>query len=67
VAGAGGPAGLVLFLMAGLLTHLLCMQFARQLGGLTGDTYGATNEIMEVAILLLFFPVYKFTGLKFLW
>lgn len=67
VAGAGGPAGLVLFLLAGPLTHLLCRQFSRQLGGLTGDTYGAANEIMEVAILLLFFPVYKFAGLAFLW
>jgi adenosylcobinamide-GDP ribazoletransferase len=66
-AGAGGPAGLVLFVLAGLLTHLLCRKLAGQLGGLTGDTYGAANEIMEVAVLFLFFPVYKLAGLKLLW
>ena len=27
--------------------------FKRMLGGMTGDTYGATNEVAEVVILLL--------------
>ncbi|GBF32748.1 cobalamin synthase [Desulfocucumis palustris] len=63
---AGGPGGIVLFALGGLLTQLLCRRLVGQLGGLTGDTYGATNEIVEVAVLFMFFPVYKL-GLNFLW
>lgn len=66
-AGAGGPAGLVLLGLAGISAHLLCAQFVKQLGGLTGDTYGAVNEILEVIVLLMFYPLYKFTLLKFWW
>jgi Cobalamin-5-phosphate synthase. len=60
-----GPGGIVLFALGGLLTQLLCRRLVAQLGGLTGDTYGATNEIVEVAVLFMFFPVYKLTGLHF--
>ena len=48
----GGFGGLVLF--AGVTVLALAMGWAmtRSLGGLTGDCYGATNEICEVAVLL---------------
>ena len=47
----GGFGGLVLF--AGVTVLALAMGWAmtRSLGGLTGDCYGATNEVCEVAVL----------------
>ncbi|MDT2263859.1 adenosylcobinamide-GDP ribazoletransferase [Paenibacillus larvae] len=30
-----------------------CLLFGKKLGGLTGDTYGALNELLETLILLL--------------
>ena len=48
----GGLGGLVLF--AGVTALALAMGWAmtRSLGGLTGDCYGATNEVCEVAVLV---------------
>jgi len=49
-----GPWGLVLLLAVWLATALLSRAIARQLGGLTGDNYGAICEIDEVLGLGLF-------------
>lgn len=38
---------------AGLLSLLLGWHFTRRLSGLTGDTYGAINEVVEVASLVM--------------
>ena len=46
-----GWGGLVLFAIATLLAWLLGKGMAALLGGLTGDTYGAANEVAEVVIL----------------
>jgi len=47
-----GFGGLVLFGLATLLAWLLGKGLALLLGGLTGDTYGAINEVTETAILI---------------
>lgn len=36
-----------------ILTLLMGLHFKRRLSGLTGDTYGAINEVVEVAALIL--------------
>ena len=48
-----GSAGLVLLGGVTAVALLLGWWFKRMLGGMTGDTYGATNEVGEVAVLLL--------------
>ena len=54
-----GVMGLLLLLAASLVAWLSGAWAARQLGGLTGDVYGAVNEIVETAVLTLacFLPV----------
>jgi adenosylcobinamide-GDP ribazoletransferase len=46
-----GPRGLVALLLVWLAAHLLGRWWTRDLGGLTGDTYGALCEIGEVVAL----------------
>jgi adenosylcobinamide-GDP ribazoletransferase len=46
-----GPAGLVAALLVWAAAHLLIRWWVRDLGGLTGDTYGALCEIGEVVAL----------------
>jgi len=48
----GGFAGLGLFFGAVALAWLMGSAMAKALGGLTGDTYGATNEIIETAVII---------------
>jgi adenosylcobinamide-GDP ribazoletransferase len=55
-----GLPGLVMLLLAGLLAFLMYGRVYRQLGGLTGDIYGAVNEITEVIVLLLSYPVLQY-------
>ena len=50
---AGGVAGAALLVGVSALAWLLAWGMARMLGGLTGDTYGAINEITEVAVLMV--------------
>lgn len=47
----GGVAGIVALALAWLVTHALGRWWTRDLGGLTGDTYGALCEIAEVVAL----------------
>ena len=51
-----GKEGWVLSLLGFALTmglvHLLSRHVARRLGGMTGDTYGAANEVAELAFLI---------------
>ena len=46
-----GIGGVLLFIIVSLIAWLLGMGISRLLGGLTGDTYGAINEIAEVVAL----------------
>ena len=45
-------AGLVIVAITLLIVTLAALYFKRQLRGLTGDTYGAINEIAFIAVLL---------------
>ena len=45
-------AGLVILVSTWLIITLASLYFKRQLRGLTGDTYGAINEIALIAVLL---------------
>lgn len=48
-----GTGGVLLFILISLLAWSLGSMITRLTGGLTGDTYGAINEVSEVATLLL--------------
>lgn len=56
-----GFAGLGLMAAVAVLALLLGVFLSHRQGGLTGDSYGATNEVAEVAVLLLF-PLFGFWG-----
>jgi adenosylcobinamide-GDP ribazoletransferase len=45
--------GLVLVVALGLIAFGIASYFRSRLGGLTGDNYGAINELAEVLVLLL--------------
>jgi adenosylcobinamide-GDP ribazoletransferase len=47
----GGLGGLAAMLLLWAGTHMLARWWTKDLGGLTGDTYGALNEIGEVIVL----------------
>jgi adenosylcobinamide-GDP ribazoletransferase len=46
-----GPRGMVALALVWLIARALARWWARDLGGLTGDTYGALCEIGEVVVL----------------
>ena len=48
-----GISGVVLFAIASAISWAVGSWVARLLGGLTGDIYGAVNEISEVSVLIL--------------
>ena len=64
---AAGVMGLVLLLAASLIAWIIGAWASRQLGGLTGDIYGAVNEVVETAVLVLacFLPVRFFHMAQF--
>ncbi len=51
--------GLILIFGIWVFTTLLALYFLHKFAGLTGDTYGAINEIAEVAALLLVSMIYS--------
>ena len=55
--------GLILFILSLVLILLFINYVKRKIGGMTGDTIGATNELAEVAVI--FFLVVYHTGLCF--
>ena len=50
---AAGIMGLILLLVASLVAWITGAWVSRRLGGVTGDSYGAVNEIVETAVLAL--------------
>lgn len=54
--------GVMLFVGVSLLALLIGLWLTRLLGGLTGDTYGAVNEVIETAVLMSAVPL-TYTGL----
>lgn len=61
-AGAAGAVlglrGILLMALGGFAAWLLGKAITRELGGLTGDTYGFINELLEVFLLLAAYPVF---------
>ena len=49
----GGYGGLGLAVGVTVFAWLMGMGMTRMLGGMTGDTYGATNEVSEVLVLMV--------------
>lgn len=47
-----GPSGILIFALSCILTGLFIRYIKKRLGGMTGDTIGATNEVAEVIVLL---------------
>ncbi len=50
----GGPAGLMAMVTAGVVMILAALFIRTRIPGLTGDSYGAINELVEVAVLVFF-------------
>ena len=48
-----GWRGFIILILVSFLTFLFTLYFNRKLKGVTGDIFGATNEINEVVLLLL--------------
>ncbi len=53
----GVPQALVILIVGVALSRLMTLFFQRFFGGVTGDTLGATNEIVEICFLL-FVPLF---------
>lgn len=53
----GGIGGVAILSGVSLLAWCLGWAMSRMLGGLTGDTYGAINELTEVAVLMAAVPL----------
>jgi cobalamin synthase len=49
--------GLAVVLVVMVIVALVGAYIARQLGGLTGDAYGALGELAEAAVLVAMSPV----------
>ncbi|MBF7083061.1 adenosylcobinamide-GDP ribazoletransferase [Desulfallas sp. Bu1-1] len=60
-----GGAGFLLLLAAWGWVHFVGCKMTRELGGLTGDIYGATGETTEVLICLLSLPLYAYAPVLF--
>ena len=48
-----GPAGLALLAAAGMIAWALGAWSSKLIGGVTGDVYGAANETVESALLVV--------------
>jgi adenosylcobinamide-GDP ribazoletransferase len=55
-----GWQGLVLLLLVWMVVSLIALFFRWRFGGLTGDNYGAINELAEVFTVLLIIVVFRF-------
>ncbi|NJK77776.1 MAG: adenosylcobinamide-GDP ribazoletransferase [Nanoarchaeota archaeon] len=53
----GGSTGLLLFGVCVTLTMFLVILSSRSFGGITGDVFGATNELTRLASLLIFVSI----------
>ena len=49
----GGFGGMALFFAVTIVAWLIGWAIAKSLGGLTGDAYGATNEIIEAIVIIV--------------
>ena len=51
IAGTGKLSGLLVFAISAIGTYIINKFITRKIGGITGDTLGATNELIEIIIL----------------
>lgn len=49
--------GIWLMAVRGVFTYVAGRKITRELSGLTGDTYGLINELLEVILLLAAYPI----------
>lgn len=49
--------GLILIIGISIFMLLISRYISSKIGGMTGDTYGALNELIEVFVLALFYPL----------
>lgn len=57
IIGLSGFHGLSMFAMASLVAYLIGRVMERRLGGITGDTLGASCEMVEIAVLFAAFLI----------
>ena len=55
-------AGLLIIFGICIITTALAFYFKYKFAGLTGDTYGAINEVAEVMILVFAIPIFNYVG-----
>lgn len=53
-----GFAGLIILCGAFVVCYIFIQYLFKQLGGMTGDTYGAVNEFSEVIVLSIFYIIF---------
>lgn len=62
-----GEGGLLLFAAATLMAILMGAGISRMIGGLTGDTYGAINEVVEAGLLVIAVAILPHLAVLPLW
>jgi adenosylcobinamide-GDP ribazoletransferase len=62
-----GLAGTLLFALATIVAMLIGLWVTKLLGGLTGDIYGAINELSEVIILIAAIGIMHYTSIEPVW
>jgi adenosylcobinamide-GDP ribazoletransferase len=62
-----GLSGIILFFIATLIAILTGLWITKLLGGLTGDIYGAINELSEVIILISAMGIIHYTSIEPIW
>ncbi|MCK4274250.1 MAG: adenosylcobinamide-GDP ribazoletransferase, partial [Dehalococcoidales bacterium] len=55
-------AGLLIIFGIFIITTALAFYLKYKFAGLTGDTYGAINEVAEVMILVFAIPIFNYVG-----
>lgn len=63
----GWLGGIVLLFTAKLVALLMGWSISRLLGGLTGDTYGAVNEMTEVVVLIVAVAIFPHLAIQPVW
>jgi len=62
-----GSGGILLFAAATGLAVLMGVGISRMIGGLTGDTYGAINEVVEASLLVIAVAILPHLSVSPLW
>jgi adenosylcobinamide-GDP ribazoletransferase len=62
-----GLSGIILFAVATIIAISTGLWITKLLGGLTGDTYGAINELTEVFVLIIAVVILPYLALQPIW